>query len=384
MAFRLIYHRVPVESGDSPFVLALREVALGEALDLAAPYLSLARLQELADLAPRWRVITDMDAWLRAYPAQARDIVAFVRTHESRFRDCRGLHAKVAIGTHAALMGSANFTDPGLGKNHEVSALIHDSAHCDELRAWFESIWDPTFPPHRAKCVALARALSSPQAQHALRTLETAALPLGPSPLRVNKSSTIAPTHQATLDTPQTTASSQEHPRMVAAIRALFASEGLAHRALDCLRDAITAAEISSRDPRLHVSTDRRISQHTFRVTLGQRYVASVGHIGTQTVVCLMLSEALAHRDDVRALALHVGNGFKGGRPMFYARIPLAALDTLASDVWDDWRACIAYQLTRAQSSPYRSKHGFRQGTYDLIMDPTVRADLVRQALRGG
>ena len=59
-------------------------------------------------------------------------------------------HAKVYItrknGALTAIAGSANLTDPGLNRNHEISYLITHQEHCQQLLQWFQRLYVKAYP----------------------------------------------------------------------------------------------------------------------------------------------------------------------------------------------------------------------------------------------
>lgn len=112
----------------SPFERALRRVAGSGPLDLACPYLSVGLLRELMAVAPRFRLVTDAEEWLRAFARPARqEILAFIAEHSAAVRHHRDLHAKVALSPTLAMFGSANFTERGMFERQEVGALVDDA-----------------------------------------------------------------------------------------------------------------------------------------------------------------------------------------------------------------------------------------------------------------
>jgi hypothetical protein len=54
--------------------------------------------------------------------------------------DIPSLHAKIFVRGAKALIGSANFTNSGLGQNHEASILVNNSQFTSEVLIWVESL----------------------------------------------------------------------------------------------------------------------------------------------------------------------------------------------------------------------------------------------------
>jgi phosphatidylserine/phosphatidylglycerophosphate/cardiolipin synthase-like enzyme len=54
--------------------------------------------------------------------------------------DIPSLHAKIFVRGAKALIGSANFTNSGLGQNHEASILVNNAQFALEVLKWIESL----------------------------------------------------------------------------------------------------------------------------------------------------------------------------------------------------------------------------------------------------
>lgn len=85
------------------------------------------------------RVLIDVKAALPS--GNATELAEWIVERIDDVRHVEDLHAKVAIGADAAMLGSANFTGGGLGKNKEAGVLTRDPGHLAELRAWFDGLW---------------------------------------------------------------------------------------------------------------------------------------------------------------------------------------------------------------------------------------------------
>ena len=145
---KLVYHRIDTTDGaKSPFERALSDAAESDgAVDLACPYLDVDKLRELIRPTSKWRLVTDLSEWLRSARDRSLDVVDLLREHMDSVRDCRNLHAKVAIGPRGALVGSANFTASGLEHRTEMAVWIDDPRHVKELRTWYTLLWDHSEP----------------------------------------------------------------------------------------------------------------------------------------------------------------------------------------------------------------------------------------------
>jgi len=141
MTAKMLYHDPKSRSDDSPFDKAIRSIALEGELRLACPYISLDYLYGVIS-GTSWRLLTDIKELLRTQsPTEREKVVEFLSDHRASVRHYSRLHAKVAIGLRAVLFGSANFTNSGIWKRTEVSAIIDDAPQIVELTQWFEACW---------------------------------------------------------------------------------------------------------------------------------------------------------------------------------------------------------------------------------------------------
>jgi hypothetical protein len=139
-----ILFRDPASSAGSvsPFWQELLATASGGTVDIACPYISVPRLGEIARVAPKLRILTDAKEWLRSYPRGPRqDILAFIARNTAVVRICADLHAKVAESPHRVFFGSANFTERGLERRHELCAVSEHPADVAAVQGWFNALW---------------------------------------------------------------------------------------------------------------------------------------------------------------------------------------------------------------------------------------------------
>lgn len=61
----------------------------------------------------------------------------FVRTNEDKFT-----HAKCYVFDNHVIVGSSNFTTRGLQQSAELNAVLYSQSHIDEVKAWFDRIWN--------------------------------------------------------------------------------------------------------------------------------------------------------------------------------------------------------------------------------------------------
>lgn len=160
---KLIYHKIGTAKEVSPFDEALFEVVRHTPLlRLASPYIGLNFLQRVLAPVSDWRLLSDIEAWLRSENRMHRaKCWEFITDNLENIRHVAGLHAKVAMGNKNLFLGSANFTDKGILGRAELSILISEQASVDEAIAWFDALWDTASPPILEEGDALVSALDS-------------------------------------------------------------------------------------------------------------------------------------------------------------------------------------------------------------------------------
>lgn len=143
MTIRLVYHEVHATVTVSPFEEAVVAIARTGALRMTYPYLTVRNLEKITALSVSWKLITDVEEWLYSLTRLQREAAyRFMAKHAKVIRHLEKLHAKVVIGSMAALVGSANLTDAGMNKRTEMSVSIEDEPQVEELRRWFDQIWE--------------------------------------------------------------------------------------------------------------------------------------------------------------------------------------------------------------------------------------------------
>src|SRR5437660_1066459 len=106
MPIRLLYHDPDSPGAVSPFDAAIVSIARGDHVRLACPYSSLAYLRRVVALSASWRLLTDVEEWLLSQNRMQRErIYGFLVRNRSVIRHYPHLHAKVVIGSRAAMLG---------------------------------------------------------------------------------------------------------------------------------------------------------------------------------------------------------------------------------------------------------------------------------------
>jgi hypothetical protein len=168
MSVRLVFHRS--SDKESPFDKCAINIADRSDLSVACPYLSLFYLRRILKQSNSWRLLTDIDEWLRiAAKAERIKIARFVKANSELVRHSPQLHAKVLIGNNGALVGSANLTRNGIQARTEMGVYLRDAKLRKQLSNWFDVLWKNSFEIQIDKLNELVEALpdlpSSPSAR---------------------------------------------------------------------------------------------------------------------------------------------------------------------------------------------------------------------------
>lgn len=143
MSINLIYHdKESISGGISPFDKAIRGLVKNKDIKVVSPYIGLDYFQQIIRLSVSWQLITDIEEWIISHEKKKRNQVkCFIEEFSERIHHYKDIHAKVIIAGEKAILGSANFTEKGITKRIEMSALIFDYEKVQELNRWFDCLW---------------------------------------------------------------------------------------------------------------------------------------------------------------------------------------------------------------------------------------------------
>lgn len=157
MAVQLLHHDPDAPGSVSPFDAAMLRIARSGSMRLACPYIGLAYLRRVTEQSAGWRLLSDVEEWLRAQSCLERDrVYNFLVDNRDRIRHYPRLHAKVAVGPRSAMLGSANFTDAGMRRRTEVSAFFQNEPQVQELTEWFDAHWGRAYELDDARLARIA------------------------------------------------------------------------------------------------------------------------------------------------------------------------------------------------------------------------------------
>lgn len=155
---KLLYHRLSARPDISPFDREARRVVRNQVC-FACPYLSLTYFERLRRRTRSWRLLTDLDVWVRSRPRSEREaLIGFINDQKARIRDVPGLHAKVIATANELLIGSASLTRAGITQRVEMGVLTSDAALVAEALVWYESTWRIGTAPNGATLEAALHA----------------------------------------------------------------------------------------------------------------------------------------------------------------------------------------------------------------------------------
>jgi hypothetical protein len=162
MRVRLLYHDPDCPGGVSPFDEAIFRIARADIVCLACPYIGLGYLQRVLRLTRSWRLLTDVEEWLRSQDRMQRQrVYEFLVRNRFMVKHSPRLHAKVVIGSCSAMLGSANFTDAGIRRRTEVGVYLADQPRVRELSEWFEIQWQRAYELDKVRLKRIAAFMKS-------------------------------------------------------------------------------------------------------------------------------------------------------------------------------------------------------------------------------
>jgi hypothetical protein len=128
----------------NPFDQAIEQVVHEEGLPvIVTPYFSLSVIQNIcSEVNSILQLVTNLEE-IRNNIRSENEFESFAQLIENNqltLFDIPALHAKIFVRGCKALIGSANFTNSGLGQNHEASIFVHNAQFTLEIFKWVESL----------------------------------------------------------------------------------------------------------------------------------------------------------------------------------------------------------------------------------------------------
>jgi len=128
----------------NPFDQAIEQVVHEEGLPIiVTPYFSLSVILNIcSELNSMLQLVTDLEE-IRNNIRSENEFESFaelIKNNQLTLFDIPSLHAKIFVRGAKSLIGSANFTNSGLGQNHEASILVDDAQFTFEILKWIENL----------------------------------------------------------------------------------------------------------------------------------------------------------------------------------------------------------------------------------------------------
>lgn len=366
---RLVYHAndsAPQQL--SPFVESLKVIAEDADLCICSPNVNLALLTSITSTAQDWRLLTDMEELLRNTTASQRSAaIKFLVDHSARVRHLPHLRAKVVASHDEALVGSANFTERGMGTLHEMAVHIDDPEVVTELRGWFETLW--------SQC-------SSPDA----KTLAdfSSSLPLSTPGLPETRLPSSAPRVSAAVYPPVKMRAEDlfENDQMAARLARGVSREWM-DAYLDMCADLLRTLEIPNEDQRLVMSVP---ATNVLPITINQRYVLGAFHRGKKTITLMLPAGLKVPSELVPAMRKVRGELGTFGvwpdeTPADVPRLGYFKVDhpSELAPLRDAWLLAVTREMQRPwRRSTFRKHHC--NSFHRAAMEPDFRAGLLEMA----
>lgn len=376
----------PGEAG-SPFEDALVDVIEGAEVILAYPYIDTAILVALVERATTWRLISDVEAWLKTQRLHEREAtLGFLREHAGRVRHCPALHAKVVASSTRALIGSANLTRMGLTKRQEVGVLLRDPFELARLHDWFNALWKRTGAPDGEQARRLAQESPEPMPPGVSRPRLSTPYNGVSAQLQVDLAKS-RPVDGAEKSMPTWTGG--DRADLIRALRRM-PSRAFAETYLDLVHRVQVITGFSESDPRWSCNLRRDGSR--IPVLVGQRYVLcaklvggpELAHVGLMVPSTLVTPTAVKDRlvsfnpdefalqgDETRAE--HTG----------YLSLRIERGDDTLEGIWRSWEEAVRRQAERVKGPcPHRRLH--QPLILAAALRPPVRESILSEAFDEG
>lgn len=381
MAIRLIHHAIEsTPDSVSPFDEAITQMVKGEDVLIACPYLNLNYLLRIFKLSNSVRLLTDAEEWLASHNVDERQkIQSFIEDFGGCVHHVRGLHAKVIVGGGNSLVGSANFTHRGLTSRTEMSVLFEQETQVEELRAWFENLWElsSTIDPEELS----AYLENLPPAIDNDRFLNTPHLTILLPPI---KSELVS---LQTIDF-DSWAFDQEnadiHQLLVERIR-LFPSRLWATSYFDLMRELIEATALDKNDQRLVTSIPQNPGNWLLPMTINQRYVLAPNRKRKEFLIGIIFGAIFKTEAELDSLTSHWGRfdplrGESEFSTPYFLRFKAEDAAAFPEIFKAGWIRAVKAELDRATSSSFRKFH--QPLVYEAAVNGRYRKNLLDEAFQ--
>ncbi|NJR41128.1 MAG: hypothetical protein HC781_22665 [Leptolyngbyaceae cyanobacterium CSU_1_4] len=143
MQIQFIGHSLSFDTVN-PFDQAIEQVVHEKGLPIiVTPYFSLSVIQSICnEVNCILQLVTDLGEIRNNIRSmnEFEALTQLIENNQLTLFDIPHLHAKIFVRGAKALIGSANFTNSGLGQNHEASILLDNARFTLEVFKWIESL----------------------------------------------------------------------------------------------------------------------------------------------------------------------------------------------------------------------------------------------------
>jgi len=360
MSIEIIYHETETDDM-SPFHETIIDIITDKHVKIACPYIKLDYLQQLLSNAESWQLITDVEEWLAISDTTAREkIRSFILSHRDRIRHCDNFHAKVIITDTQAILGSANLTKKGVGKNHEVSVCLDGEDSVQELNQWFDDLWSPD----KIDIDELSTAIES-------------------TPQRTRKSNTsgaqlssTAPPVQARIPTQEDENTLNSYQELVQRV-AHAPSRDWIDSYFDLVTEALDVTGLDNSSPQLAMTLPSSATK--LPVNINKRYVLTAypkkGRIGYTLPRNAALPPELEEYKDDQIFGPLPG---EDSEPPIWMSVPGHPDQYLTGTIKEAWKRAARAEVTRMQRSTHRDQH--QSVVYQAATDAEYRETVLDEA----
>ena len=375
MTIRLLYHDPDSPGAVSPFDAAIVSLVTGDNVRLACPYLSLPYLRRVTSLSASWRLLTDIEEWLLSQNRTQRErIYEFLVCNRSVVRHYPHLHAKVVIGSRAAMLGSANLTDAGIRRRTEVSVLLEDEPQVQELSAWFETHW---LKSHELPLDDIAQFMTSLPEGAVVEEASDAAVfpPLSTIPAR------LVPLPSSLSESEIVQDDQAAHQRLIQRV-GMAGNRAWLEGYLDLVKLLLEDLGMESSDPRLAMSIPKGRGGWFLPVSINNRYVVAPQTRNGEDLIGIIFGPDFEDRPGLRDKVVEYGRfealpGEDSEEVPFFLRLRSAEEVMQDGEVKLGWLEAARREVERARASPFRRFHV--PACYRLAVHPAYRQSVLDQ-----
>jgi len=367
---QLIYHsEVSYDGGESPFDKAIRATTDANSVWLVCPYISPSYLRSVLSETDRWRVITDVEAWVGTFGGATRgEIQELIEKNRERVHHFPDVHAKVIISEESAVVGSANLTEKGVLGRTEMGVQFEEERTIKELREWFRRLWSES---SSVDMVEFQEFVQSSSETPTTRSSSTASV------------SSDAPRVKARFTEGEYSEdgfeSSEDALSVVMNVIRRSPSQEWVESFFDLLQDVIATWKLTSDDPRLVISVAQ---SDRIAISINNRYVLgaflanepSIGFILKHDTkhLATFIEKADAH-EEYKALS-----GEDDEDTPHWVEYNGYPKRMMSDSFRHTWMNAISEELDRAEGSPYQRYH--EPIVYQMAVDPVYKKQALQKA----